>query len=72
MYEEGIHVSQGDETAELLWKQVYKMVATKSNVLIYSNRVNSVVMPRTHVGEEQQPLKELAEKQLEKFRIRMK
>ncbi|MCI5712603.1 MAG: YcxB family protein [Lachnospiraceae bacterium] len=70
--EEGIHVSQGEETAELLWKQVYKMVATKSNVLIYSNRVNAFVIPRTQLGEKYQPLKELAEKQLEKFRIRMK
>ena len=70
--EDGIHVSQGGESADLLWKQVYKMIATKSNVLIYSNRVNAFVIPRSVLGEKYQTLKELAEKQLEKYRIRMK
>lgn len=70
--ETGIHVSQNDETADLEWKQVYKMVATKSNVLIYSSRVNAFVIPRAVLGEQYEPLKQLAESKLEKYRIRMK
>ena len=31
--EEGLHVSQKEESALLPWKQIYKMVATKHNVL---------------------------------------
>lgn len=41
----GIHVSQGEETADLEWKQIYKMVSTKSSLLVYSNRVNAYVIP---------------------------
>lgn len=70
--ETGIHVSQNGETADLEWKQVYKMVATGSNVLIYSSRINAFVIPRAVLGEQYEPLKQLAESKLEKYRIRMK
>lgn len=70
--ETGIHVSQNGETADLEWKQVYKMVATGSNVLIYSSRINAFVIPRAVLGEQYELLKQLAESKLEKYRIRMK
>lgn len=70
--EEGIHVSQKESSADLLWGQVYKMVSTKSNVLIYSNRINAFIIPRSILGEQYGALKDLAESHLEKYRIRMK
>ena len=48
---EGISVTQGDADAKLMWDQVYKMVSTKNNVLVYSNRVNAYVIPRQQLGE---------------------
>ena len=66
--EDGITVSQNGESAELLWKQVYKITATRHNVLIYSSRVNAFVIPRSQLGEKYQLLKELAGRHLEKFR----
>ena len=44
--EEGLHVSQKEESALLPWEQIYKMVATKHNVLVYSSRINAYVIPR--------------------------
>lgn len=70
--EEGIHVSQKGENACLQWKQVYKMVTTKHNVLIYSSRVNAYVIPRTIIGTQYQALKELADSKLEKYQNCMK
>ncbi len=69
--EEGFTVSQGEETAQLLWDQIYKMVATKSNVLVYSNRINAYIIPREQLGGKYFALKELAEKKLPKYRIKM-
>lgn len=70
--EEGIHVSVGEQTADLAWNMIYKMVSTKSNVLIYSSRVNAYVLPLEQLGGRYEAVKALAEMKLEPYRRRMK
>lgn len=70
--ENGFMVSQGEASAELKWEQIYKMVATKSNVLVYSNRVNAYVVPREQLGDKYGQLAELANANLEKYRVKMR
>lgn len=69
---DGFKVSQGEASAELAWNQIYKMVATKRNVLVYSSRKNAYVIPREQLGENYQALFDLAKEKLEKFRVKMK
>lgn len=70
--EEGIHVSLGEENALLPWKQIYKMISTKNNVLIYTSRTVAYVIPKSQIAEKYQEIAELAKKKLEKYRIKMK
>lgn len=70
--ENGFTVSQGEASAELPWTQIYKMVATKNNVLVYSNRTNAYVIPREQLGENYQALAALAADKLERYRLKMK
>lgn len=70
--ETGFRVSQGEASAELKWEQIYRMVATKHNVLVYSNRVNAYVIPREQLGEAYVPLAELANAKLAKHRVKMR
>ena len=69
---DGFTVTQGEASGVLAWKQIYKMVATKSNVLVYSNRINAYVIPKAQLGENYVPLAKLATEKLPKFRVRMK
>lgn len=66
--EKGVTVSQNGESATLPWKQVYKITATKHNVLIYSTRINAYIVPRSSLGDQYEPLKEIAKRNLEKYR----
>lgn len=70
--EDGFMVTQGEASGVLAWKQVYKMVATKQLVLVYSSRVNAYVIPRKQLGELYVPLAKLAREMLPKYRFRMK
>lgn len=70
--EEGITVSRKKESARLTWNQVYKITATKNNVLIYSNRNGAYVIPKVQLGEKYQPLAELAATKLPQKRFKMK
>ena len=69
--EEGVHVSQNEQAADLLWNQIYKVVSTKSNLLIYSNRVNAYVLPRAVLGDNYEIIVQLAESHLEKYRLKL-
>lgn len=70
--EGGFTVSQKEESAQLPWDAIYKMVATKHNVLVYSNRTNAYVIPREQLGENYQVLAEIANAKLAKYRVKMK
>ena len=70
--EEGIHVTQGEAEGTLPWNQVYKMVANKHNVLIYSTRINAYIIPRDQLSGKYGELAELAKTQLPKYRVKMK
>ena len=69
--EAGVHVSQGEQTADLEWKQIYKMVSTKSQILIYSSRVNAYIIPKEAIGEQYQAILGLAISHLEGYRLKM-
>lgn len=45
--EEGITVSQDEESQTIEWKQLFKIVETKSQFLVYSNRINSFIFPKS-------------------------
>ena len=71
MDENGFNVSQGEESATLPWDQVYKMVATKSNVLVYSTRINAYIIPREQLGDKYTELAKIANEKLPKYRVKM-
>lgn len=70
--EDGFTVTQGEASGVLAWKQIYKMVATKHNVLVYSNRMNAYVIPRAQLGAHYVSLAKMATDKLPKFRVRMR
>ena len=70
--EEAICVSQGEQKAEFEWKAIYKMIATKHLVLVYTNRVNAYIIPREQIKDEYADLAALAKSKLDRSRVNMK
>ena len=69
---DGFTVTQGESSGVLAWKQIYKMLSTKHLVLVYSNRINAYIIPRSQLGEQYVALTKLAVSKLPKFRVKMK
>lgn len=67
----GVHVSQKGQTGDLPWNQIYKMVSTKSNLLIYSSRINAYVVPKHFIEEQYGEISKLASEKLESFQIKL-
>ncbi|MBO5371228.1 MAG: YcxB family protein [Lachnospiraceae bacterium] len=70
--ETGIHTSQKEEKADLPWEQVYKIVSTKHNVLVYSNRIHAYVIPKEQLADKYELFREIAKANLPTYRFKMK
>lgn len=70
--ENAIKVSVKGEKAELPWNMIYKVIETKSMILVYSSRVNAYILMKDQMGETCAPFKEIATKNLEKYRLKLK
>lgn len=70
--DKAISVSKGEEAAELMWSQIYKLVANDKRVLVYSNRVNAYIIPRNQINEKYDDFMHLAKNNLEKYRLIIK
>ena len=70
--EDCLAVSQGEELANLPWDDVYKVVANRKRVLIYSSRINAYVIPRDQLGEHYEPFVEFLRNKLPKYRLKIK
>mgnify|MGYP003453998273 CR=1 FL=1 len=69
--DEGIRVSIGEETGIIGWKQIYRAIGTKNNLLLYTGRRNAYVIPWRTVNQPED-LKSLLKTQLPGFRVKVK
>ena len=70
--EQGITTSQGDASATMPWKQVYKLVSTKHAILVYGSRIRANVIPRDQIGEHYAVIFQLAKEHMDGNRMLMK
>lgn len=70
--EENIKVSVETESVTFNWENIYQMKEAKDMVLVYTNRINAYVIPKSQLGSNYETLSGLAHKKLEKYRIKMK
>lgn len=50
--ENGITVSQGDQTQTQEWENMYKATSTSRSIIVYTTKVNATIFPRSQVGEQ--------------------
>lgn len=70
--EGGITTSFADQSVTMPWKQLYKIVSTKHQVLLYGGRIRANVIPRNQLGDAYDALYELAKSQMDSYRFKMK
>ncbi|MBD5501072.1 MAG: YcxB family protein [Lachnospiraceae bacterium] len=51
MTEEGIEVSQGEETQSQKWEEMHRAVSTMKSIILYTSPVNASIFPRRELGE---------------------
>lgn len=68
----GVTTSQDGASSTLAWDQVYRIVATRHNILVCINPCNAFIIPRAQAEAEYQTIRQLAQKHMETYRFKMK
>jgi len=50
--DEGIAISQGEESQCQKWEDMYKAISTSRSIIVYTSRVGATIFPRKQLGED--------------------
>lgn len=50
--ENGITVSQGEQSQSQAWENMYKAISTSGSIIVYTSPVNATIFPRRALGED--------------------
>ena len=57
--EEGVTLSQGEESQSFTWADVYQIKEYKSQILVYTGRVYACIWPKSAIAECEEEVREL-------------
>ena len=47
----GITISQGEDSVQYLWEDLYKVVSTGRSIIVYTSKINATIFPRKQMGD---------------------
>lgn len=57
--ENGMTISQGEETATQAWEDMVKAVSTSKSIILYTSKVNATIFPKEQLGDQKAALIEV-------------
>lgn len=70
--EDGIHISQGEQSARTGWEEITKVTNTKLNVIIYVTKVRAFVIPKSALEGKYEELKSIIKNNAKAFYIKLR
>lgn len=49
--DQGITISQGEDSVQYLWEELYKAVSTGRSIIVYTSAVNATIFPKRQLGD---------------------
>lgn len=50
--EQGITISQGEDSVQYLWEEMHKAVSTGRSIIVYTSKINATIFPRKQMGDQ--------------------
>ncbi len=70
--EEGITVSQGEESQKQAWEDMYKAVSTPHSIIVYTSAVNASIFPKRELGDLKMQVIEMISTHMPPKKVRIK
>ena len=49
--DQGIMISQGEDSVQYLWEELYKAVSTGRSIIVYTSAVHATIFPKRQLGD---------------------
>ncbi|MFI3238368.1 MAG: YcxB family protein [Lachnospiraceae bacterium] len=69
---EGLTVRQGESLEFQAWEHMYKLVATRRSVILYTNPIHASIFPRKQLGDQQEAVISYLKEVIQSNRIKMR
>lgn len=70
--DEGIMVSQNEESALNEWKEFEKIISTSKSLILYITRVRAIILPRESMGDDYMKVVEMISKNVPAKRVKIR
>lgn len=72
MDEEGICISQGEQTAKQSWENLVKAVSTSRSIILYTSRINATIFPKAQMGDKKTAVIEMISTHMPPNRVKIR
>lgn len=72
MTEEGIEVSQEEETQSQKWEDMHKAVSTARSIILYTSPLNASIFPRRELGEKTSGVTQMISTHMPSSRVKIR
>ena len=70
--DEGMHVTQGDNTESVDWEHMVKAVSTPSSIILYTSRVNASIFPKKDLKDKKALLIEVISTHMDPKKVKIR
>lgn len=71
-HEEGVTIRQNEDSSEIIWDNIAKIIETKNTVIIYISRIRAFVITKESMNSNYQEILKLFKDNLEDIRVKVK
>lgn len=70
--EQGLTISQGEESLQYLWEEMYKAVSTGRSIILYTSPVNATLFPKRQMEERKAAVIEMISTHMPPARVKIR
>ena len=70
--EEGLTISQGEDSVQYLWEEMHKAVSTGRSIILYTSPVNATIFPKIQLEDKKPALSEMISTHMPPARVKIR
>lgn len=70
--EEGLTISQGEDSVQYLWEEMHKAVSTGRSIILYTSPVNATIFPKIQLEDKKPALIEMISTHMPPARVKIR
>ncbi len=70
--DQGLTISQGEESMQVLWEEMYKAVSTGRSIILYTSPVNATIFPKAQMEDQKAAVIEMISTHMPPARVKIR